>query len=123
MFTAVSDCSKASNPGRGNTVDRLKRLLALGVDPDGADVDGRRASHVASGKGNYELAEVIALCRPDLRANAGSLGQPKYWALNAMKEDKDANGKSVCRQIFDLWVSFGKNYWPFFSIRKYRDFQ
>ena len=102
-FIAVTDCSIRT---QSDTVDRLKRVLALGVDPDSAYVDGRRAraSHVASVKACVELAEVIGFCRPDLRVKAGSRGTPRGWASDVQKTTPDLGLKAVYKQINDLWV-------------------
>jgi hypothetical protein len=105
VFMFAYDCS---NPARSNALERLKLVLSLGVEPDSPVNDGRRAAHVASEKGFYELASVIGNCRPDLRAKAGALGTPHSWATAALSDamkTRDVAKISACRQIVKLWVS------------------
>ena len=47
---------------------RIKRLLAIGVDPDLPGKDGNRPSHLACELGLPDVYKAILLCRPNVHA-------------------------------------------------------
>lgn len=62
----------------------LRRVLALGVNPDVETAFRERPSHVVSQKGNLQYAEALSLCRPDVKAVTASNSTPDDCAVDAI---------------------------------------
>ncbi|MBO9448740.1 ankyrin repeat domain-containing protein [Tropicibacter sp. R16_0] len=100
-------------PGR---LDHVKRLVALGLDPEEPDREGLTALHVAGWEGLPEMMEYLLSLEPDLGYLNGYGGNITTTILHGAEHclARDKRDHAGCLQmVLDLGLPLGRNVFEF----------
>lgn len=87
----------------------LKRVLALGLNPDQAQPSGYRPSHMCSDLGRVEHAKVLSSCRPNVNA--------RYYRGHTPQRLAEIRGNS---KVQEVWKKAQDNGFPSVAALAYK---